>query len=271
MPQRTINNDTWQMLINAYRDRPGNATNAARLARVDWKTANRAWESGLHWMKQETFRKPIRELLAEEQEQARARLAMAEDHKARTIAEETAKLEASRKEQIVAKANDDRADTRVQEAQLVRLCRGSTIGLAASLAKMSKGVVDLSDRLREVLETIGNGYDKDGNPRPLTPLEAKAAMGVIGRYATMVKQANEAAHDVVETERVLLGEPTAILGVKRIEEVTATEAEARLLAAQRAFERAKADGLFLDSPRERVIDVGPAVETPVDPEGNPTH
>jgi hypothetical protein len=142
------------------------------------------------------------------------------------------------------------------------------------LAKLSKGVVDLSERLKEVLEVVGHAYDKDGNPRALTIVEAKSAMGVIGRYATMVKQANEAAHDVVETERVLLGEPTAILGVKRIEEVTATEAEARLLAAQRAFERAKADGLFLDSPKERIVNMGPAqdaVGVPTDGEGNTAH
>lgn len=270
MPRNILDDWAWDRLIEAFRQRPGNASAAARHADVDPRTARRAWAEGIHWMKKDKFRKPIRETLLEEQEQARARLAMAEDLKAKTLAEETARLEAERKSVVTARAADDRAETRVQESQLARLCRGSTIGLAASLAKMSKGVVDLADRLKETLDAVAQATNPDGSARSLTLSEAKAAVGIVGRYATMCKQANEAARNIVETERVLLGEPTAILGVKRIDEVTATEAEARLQAAQRAFERAKADGLFLDSPRKVEVDCGPAVDAaPTDPDGNP--
>ena len=55
----------------------------------------------------------------------------------------------------------------------------------------------------------------------------------------------EAASAVIESERLVLGEPTQILGVvHRLEDITQEEADKRMQAAMRALERAKSQGLF---------------------------
>jgi hypothetical protein len=78
------------------------------------------------------------------------------------------------------------------------------------------------------------------------PVEWGQAGLLISRIATAVRQGAEAAQTTMEMERLWLGEPTEVIGVRAIDPNTpVSEVLARIEAARSAIDRAKARGMVV--------------------------
>ena len=242
MPKRPVSKEQWEALVAAYRRAPGNANHASKsVPGVCYRLAKRAWDQGVSWADFPEAREPIRVLI--EGEQTRQRVALVRQE----ASEEAIRQDATR----------DVAKTRFDEAQMVRLGRASTTALLASLTRIATGAAQVGDAVAEALKTHGAVKDEHGNPRVLTMPEVRNLISMLAKVGQTVKQVTEAAQGVIESERLVVGEPTQILGVvHRLDDITQEEADRRMAAAMRALERAKSQGLFAPSPA-RVIDVKP--------------
>jgi hypothetical protein len=155
-------------------------------------------------------------------------------------------------------AQRDAAQTRIAEAQMVRLGRASVTALLANTTKLATAAVQVGDAVAESIRHHGVAVGADGKPRPHTMPEVRALVGTLAKVGQLVKQLTEAAQSTIESERLACGEPTQILGFKRMEDITQEEAEHRMQAAMRALKRAQEQGLFAPAPtRAQVIDVTP--------------
>ena len=242
MPKRPISREQWDNLVAAFRQAPGNARAVHRaIPGLCIRTIRRAWEIGISWADFPEGTQPIKPLIEGEQERTRVALVRQE----------------STSEAIRQDAQRDAAQTRVAEANMVRLARGATTGLLASLTRISTGAAQVGDAVAESIKTLGHVTDDKGNPRQLTVQEVRGLVSLLSRVGSTVRQVTEAASKVIEAERLVCGEPTQILGVvHRVEDLTAEEADQRMQAALRALERAKAQGLFASASPLRVLEGG---------------
>ena len=120
----------------------------------------------------------------------------------------------------------------------VRCGRQNSIGLMGLTASLLQGGMKLSQRVKQQLET-----------KNMEPMEAVRLLQAI---ATIAQKNNEAAKMAMAMERLLLGEPTEILGVKMgIESLE--DAEREILAAAADLKRARESGV-LDAEFEEKLD-----------------
>lgn len=241
MPKRQIDRQKWEALVEAFRAAPGNINGAHKKTGLDYFFCQRAWRQGIAWANYPPARDPISRVLEEEATHKRAAL----------VREEVAVATGVKRD-----ANADAQKTQIAEAQMVRLARASTTGLLASLVKISSGAAKVGDAVADSISSLGVVKDEQGNPRPLTLQEVRGLVSLLARVGQTLRQVTDAAASVLESERVVLGEPTKILGVVHsTQDITQEEADRRIEAAVRALERAKAQGLFAtETARVRVLE-----------------
>jgi hypothetical protein len=225
VPAATITEPIYEILIQAFREKtPPSITYASKKAGVAFITARRAYRVGYPkkgWP-------PIHQVLLEEQQAARSGVTPvveAEANKRR----EHAEREADRKFREQEQARQDVVKSRRQEAELVRAQRGNLTALVATTAKALKGLWQQADYLQEM---IASGKGPDGKPMNV---EQRLDMGV--KLARMTKEASSASMEVVKMERLLLGEPTEILGSGGSEKLTEEEALKGIREAAEAARR----------------------------------
>lgn len=230
MPKRPVSKEQWEALVAAYRSAPGNANHASKtVPGVCYRLAKRAWDLGVSWADFPEAREPIKVLIAGEQTRQRAALVRQE----------------STDQAIRQDAQRDVAKTRFDEAQMVRLGRSSTTALLVSLTRIATGAAQIGDAVADALKTHGAVKDEAGNPRVLTMPEVRNLVSLLAKVGATVKQVTEAAQGVIESERLVIGEPTQLIGiVHKLDDITQEEADKRMQAAMRALERAKSQGLF---------------------------
>jgi len=149
-------------------------------------------------------------------------------------AERTAvELDALRKADEKRKAVDDVTESRLQEGQMIRMSRSAATNLLLTLTNLTKGTTRIGERIQVALEAMGN------DPTPPSQPEIISMTRLVYSLTMALRQANEAAARAMEMERLLLGEPSKIIGVAHLEDVTVDEAERRIAAANRALARAK--------------------------------
>jgi hypothetical protein len=233
MSRRRITREYAERLLQSFRLTPGNVTAAARHSGVVWSTAKAAWEKGIPHGPWEEYRRPFKDIIAEEQELARARL----KEQNRKLAEDALRAEAERQKKQREAALQDVTNNRVQEASMVRLARSSAIVLLNNLTNVSAGAAALGKKVRESLEHTAS------KERDLTLKETGQITTMIGRLSTALRQATDAAQKAMEMERLLLGEPGKIVGVQHLEGISVREAEERIEAASRAMQALKEDGI----------------------------
>ena len=243
MPKRPVSKEQWEALVEAFRSAPGNINAAHKTTKLDYHFCRRAWDKGISWASFPEAREPISVVISGEAERQRVALVRQE----------------STTKAIRQDAQRDAAETRIAEAQMVRLARASTTGLLASLVRISTGAAQVGDAVADSIQALGAVKDEQGNPRMLTMPEVSKLVSLLSRVGQTLRQVTEAASKVIESERVVLGEPTHVLGiVHKVEDLTQEEADRRIAAAMRALERAKQQGLFATEPaRAKVIDVTP--------------
>lgn len=233
MSRFRLTRDYCERLLEGYRQRPGSHTHAARLAGCHISTAKRAWRNGIKHSPWPEYQRPFQELIAEEQRAARAALA---DQKAREV-ELNAQAESARSQETRERVLEDLTEERVQETVLVRKARGATIVLLQNVGNVAAGVTALGVKVREALET------RAAAPEALTLREASQVAGLIKQMATALRQANDAGQKAMEMTRLLVGEPTSIVGHKHLESVPTDEAAKRIEASARAMRRLQEKGI----------------------------
>ncbi len=127
----------------------------------------------------------------------------------------------------------DAKKQREEEAGLVRANRNAAIALSTVNARLLKGALSLASSLEADLMALPKGGG------------IKEKLGYLRTIANIVQRTAESSQAAVKMERLLLGEPTAILGIrddtssKPDADMSPEQAAQWLEAANRAYERAQ--------------------------------
>lgn len=207
--------ELYDLFVEAFRLEPGNASHAARFAGTDHRMAKRVWDEG--WVRYDPNWVPIKDFLATERERVRAERVRLQDEERKRREEER---ERSRKDAIRSQA---------EEARAAAQARGNAIGLASIIGKLVLGCLPVADRLKRELE------------RPDNLMSVKEMVMLMNRCAYIVREGNIALKVAMEIERLRLGEPTTIIGLK-VDDMAPEEMVVHLEAMARTLERAKVLG-----------------------------
>lgn len=231
-----ITADQWDRMLGSFREVPGGVSRAAAAGGVSRPTASKAWNHGMHYL--EGRSKPIKEIVETEQRAARA---AALDAKAEAARKHQAR-EADRAWEEAEKARQDVIKARRQEADMVRAERSNVIALIGVTGQVLRGAIKSAKDLERMIESGYDvvGVDADGK-EIRRRLSVKERVEVLWKVGRIVRQAANAGMEVVRMERLLLGEPTEIVGMVDLDAISEEEAirdiEAAYEAAQRVKER----------------------------------
>lgn len=209
MARRKYTKELYDLLLAGFREAPGNATNAGRVAGCDPRTARRAWRQGWGY----SWAPAIREVIRQEMELARI---------------ERAKLQEQERDQQLRdrkRARDDAARAAGEEAQASTIARANSIAAGALIQGLMRSMLPLTKKLQESLVDGG-----DLKPREMAKM--------LGDAAYIVRQGNEAIKAAFELERLRVGEPTQILGITGTDSATPEEIAVELQSIDRSLRRA---------------------------------
>lgn len=227
-----VDQATWDKLVEAYRDDPGNHSAAARHAVVQRKTAKRAYLQG--YPTKPWGKKPIQQLLDEEVELARSRQQLEEERAELQV--DQAQLEADRDREAARQAA---VKTKQQEIVLVAGARAAAMNAIAASIKGLPGIASALERLGQELTTMALGG-------PVTPKELGAISSMGRRYASMLRDLVSAGQMAMEMERLRVGDPTQIIGVETDLDQMPVEDLVRMAGYQDGvLQRAAARGLIV--------------------------
>ena len=224
MAKRAYTQHLYDRLVEGFREKPGNASHAARFAGCERRCAARAWEHG--WPRR-PWAIPIRLYLEQEREMIRAERAKA--------IEERAKLDEAQRE----KARQDAVDTLTQEALASRASRINSIALSNMISKMLPSLIHVSEKISA---GIKNGTYN------FTPHQA---LKIMGTASYVVRQANEAVRLALEIERVRVGDPNDGFKIE-VEDMGPDEVVTQLMGMTRTLRRARKDPMNHES--ETLVD-----------------
>lgn len=179
---------------------------------------------------------------AAEFEKGAARATRQEAHELAKTLEERARAARAAREHEAAVLGDARR-SRAEEVRLVRANRVSAIVLAGVNADLLRVAGSLAKSLLR-------------DEASLTKLSPRERMGILRTVAGIVQRTAQASASAVSMERLLMGQPTAILGRAEAgpstEDMTPEEAEQWLALANRAFARRAARRTVVDASSEGV-------------------
>ena len=223
----SIDADRYDRLLAAFREKPENYTAAAKKAGVTFRTAKKAWLKG--WPSKNF--EPIKTIIALEHFEARAARHDTSAPEHDISDEEAARARAAAKEaEERAKARRDAITARVEEAKMIKTARGSAIHLLAITKKILAGMGPLADEVHDRLTQI-----KLNDETTVADLEDIARL--IWRLAISTKSGTETAFKILQSERLLLGQPTDIIGVTDLDNLTLDDAIGELRDATAALKR----------------------------------
>lgn len=198
----SITVDEHKTLLDAFTEKPGNIKYAAEIAKVHWNTAKRAWLIG--WRDYP----PIERLLRERHLLARSLLS-------RTALAVEAESVATRAEKSV-------AESLAAEALVAKAVRGASIDTLTE-------VVALRDLTAKLVAKLCEANMRD--------VDHAEAMEMLRSVNALARDAVGMAKAAVELERLRVGDPTLIVGVRsERREHTVEEIEAEVEAAKRALD-----------------------------------
>lgn len=205
------------LLLEAFREEPGNVHRAAQHAGVTWPTASRAWEQG---SKRHGFG-PIKAIIAEEQRKARS-----------LIEAERAAARAMRAKEI-AESAESAIKSRKQEGQMVELTRGSALSALTAVIGLSKGSRKLAEVMANQIAVEITKLEQwtayetsliagDPNAPNLLPAWSQGAdrehppslnflLTILNRSADYAAKIASVAERAMEMERLHLGEPIEVI------------------------------------------------------------
>jgi hypothetical protein len=225
---RRITDDQWNALVLSYRETPppvlGAVAQAAKAAGVTRKTALKAWTTGMGYLGKE----PIQVMILEEQIAARSGVTDAMEAAAR----EQSAAQAERSYAEAEKARADVIKARRQEAEMVRAQRGNLVAMIGITGSLLRGAIK---QAREIEKALGDGVDPATNKK----LTVRDKVSILWQVNRIVRQTADASGDVIRMERLLLGEPTEIVGTVNLGDMTEDQAIADIEEAHAAALRVK--------------------------------
>jgi hypothetical protein len=234
--RRAITPGFYEALVEAYRKIGRNYSAVAREVGCNPKTSQRAWERG--WVDSVPplpWAIPIRDVIAEDQIQARAKLARDNESKAGQVAKANEVALQKKVESEVTDAISDAAAAKAEEAQVVRSMRRHTMMGLGALAHIRKFALPrlvqfLIDDIRQ-REASGVG------------MKTHEVLANLRRIEEVSKALSEQAQRAIEMERKILGEPDTIVGIQA-DFNSPDGAVAAILEARNALERASVRGVI---------------------------
>ena len=199
MPGRKPTLELFQALTDAFREQPGNASYAARIAGCDRRLAKNAWEKGWPHIKHPPWaadvNRSIRDRLEDEKVAVRARLADEEAQRARDAAGARDEVERARR---------DALDQKAKEARAARAALDSGMGLLGIASALASALVPTVQRLGEQLRKKDEANET---------MSLKEVISTIRKLAYVGQVSTNIIGRAMELDRKRLGEPEAILGV----------------------------------------------------------
>ena len=230
MGRRKITPEFYRALCDAFRQLPADPSGAARLVReatgstCDRRTAIRAWHKG--WPKLELL--SISELLEKEKIAARAALVAVEAAELLTSATSDEAL-------VREQARIDAIKARTDEGRLVRTSRSNVLALLESSEELLAGYRKLAPKVKQALENID-----------VENIDPEKAARLLWRVAISSRAAIDAGMRTLQMERLLLGQPMEIIGIRDMDldesDVLEELEEAATMAARIRERRARRDG-----------------------------
>jgi hypothetical protein len=217
MAYRPITRETYEKLLQAYREFPGNGRNAGRVAGCTAGMARKGWEFG--WSPRVPWARPIHTVLKEEQQAARA-----EQRR-----QELAARDAAQEERDMARKDAVRA--LAQEGQMLAAGRANVLAILASATQVLPGVRKL---MADLLVDIQSGVIS-------TPAQR---MSMFRNFSLGIKYLVEATDRLVEGERRSKGEPTSVIGLEVDGTMTLEEAQREVEEVSALFKLAQERGLI---------------------------
>lgn len=186
-----ISRAQYDALVAAYREKPGQHSNAARRAGVGFRTAKLGWERG--WDRP-PWARCIRKVLEEDAIAARKVLEERE-------AEKAADSAVRRKERDLARL--DAIEERAREAQAVRAAMSNAMGLLAVTGALAKASVALAQgAARDIVA------DAQGEKIPW-----EQAVDTLKRLSWLSYRASGVTRSSMEMLRLHLGEPEQVIAI----------------------------------------------------------
>lgn len=207
--RRAYTRKLYDALVEGFRLAPANAAHAARVAGCERRCAKRAWEEGWRGL---PWARPIREVLAEETQAARARAATEERRRREA---DDARREAARQEGIEAEA---------QERSMLKAARQDVLAAAVVSAELVPTMRALAVVIRNAVIDPDSGRVRD---KPL--VDAKTSMTLLSRWTGMVGKVVYAAEVLAQLGRTERGQANAIVGHVEVE-MSPEQTEEELLA-----------------------------------------
>lgn len=208
MAKRTYTQVLYNSLVDAFREKPGNATFAASQSGCERRLAMRAWNIG--WPSK-AWGTPIKQYLEQEKEMIRA--------ERQKIIEQQSKQDQQQQE----KSREDAVRAQAQEAVACQIGRVNAIQLASMVQAISAGLLTLARRMKEQLET-----DKT--------MTAAQAMKFMQAGAYVARQSQESIRLCLQIERIRVGAPQDMFKEKSID-MSEEEMYSEMVGIQRTLER----------------------------------
>jgi len=169
---------------------------------------------------------PIQEIILEEKIAARAG---AKDAITAAAKEQTA-AQADRAYQEAEKARADLIRARRQEGEMVRAQRGNLVAMIGITGTVLRGAIK---QARELEAALASGID----PATKKALSVREKIDLLWKVNRIVRQTADASGDVIRMERLLLGEPTEIVGTMNLGDITEDQAIQDIREAYEAAQR----------------------------------
>lgn len=228
-------------LLGAFRDLQENATGpltggyaaAAKVAECDARTAKRGFVKG--WP--DYGLDAISDIITTEQAAARAAIQGELSEAAEATVADVAKEKAA--------ARADAIKARAEEGKLVRAARGNIVELLENGRELLAGYRKLAPRVSKIIGRIDRKIEKILEDDSETSVEemlelVERTAAVLWRLSTSARASTSAGMQALQMERLLLGQPTEIIGVTDLDAMTEDEAINELEAAAEVAKRMRA-------------------------------
>lgn len=238
--KRIASIESYEKILEAYRDAPGNHSRASKATGHDRKTCKKVWDNGWAY----DWAPPISEVIEREQELARVRVARqtVDDAEIQGFMDTTAAAELKRQEHLQLMKERQAAKghaikSRAEEGEMVQGLRKAVMVAEGTMLRCAVGFQELADAVNIELRQLALPGNKN--------FKVGAAIGYLRRYAATIRETSHAAREAMELERLLLGEPQQIVGIQNLgdlDEATAEQCMDEIERAHRAIARHRERG-----------------------------
>ena len=218
-----ITQEFYDKIVDAFRVDPTNYTAAAKLAGIGRNTAKRGWNLG--WP--DKGYPPIKDTLELEALEARKDRAVDDEARLASLKEQEGVSDAH----LRALARRDAIRARGEEGKMVKAARVSAIQLLEVCQKLTTAINDIAPKVAEAVRRI-----------ELTKAsinEIDAIGRIIWRLAISTRAGSATAFQILQAERLLLGQPTDIIGITDLDNMDEDDALNELEEAAKSLGRIK--------------------------------